>query len=79
MGAFDGEKEAMMAQMDAAAIKAEAQLKSLSQHLTVPIARWFFENYLAAGHKRLGRILVAHAKAMNGTTAKDWANADEVE
>ena len=77
MGAFDGDKEAMMAEMDHAAQKAEQELKAMSQHLTVPMARWFQKHYLVAGHKRLGRILVAHAKAMDKTGPKDWADADE--
>lgn len=70
-------KEEMMAQMDAAAIIAEQEFKAMSQHLTVPVARWWQKHYLKAGHKRLGRMMVQYAKAMNGTTSKDWADASE--
>jgi hypothetical protein len=69
----------MMAEMDKAAQEAEKELKAMSQHITVPIARWWQKNYLKAGHKRLGRIMVAHAKAMHGTTPAQWADEDKKE
>lgn len=52
----------MMEAMDAAALLADRGLRELPQAIAIPVARWFKENYLKAGHKRLGRILVAYAK-----------------
>jgi geranylgeranyl pyrophosphate synthase len=75
----EAEKSNMMAEMDKAAHEAEKELKAMSQHMTVPIARWWHKHYLKAGHKRLGRMMVAHAKAMAGTTPDQWADADEKE
>jgi len=75
----EAEKSNMMVEMDKAAQEAEKELKAMSQHMTVPIARWWQKHYLKAGHKRLGRIMVAHAKAMAGTTPARWADADEKE
>lgn len=65
-------------EMDKAAAEAEAELKLMSQHVTVPMARWWQQNYMKTGHKRLGRILVAHAKAMATTNQTDWAEDDRV-
>jgi hypothetical protein len=73
------DKSNMMAEMDKAAQEAEKELKAMSQHITVPIARWWQKHYLKAGHKRLGRIMVAHAKAMDKTDPSKWADADEKE
>jgi len=75
----EADKSLMMAEMDKAAQEAEKELKAMSQHITVPIARWWQKHYLKAGHKRLGRIMVAHAKSMNGTKPSQWADADEEE
>ena len=60
----EADKSLMMAEMDKAAQEAEKELKAMSQHITVPIARWWQKHYLKAGHKRLGRIMVAHAKSI---------------
>ncbi len=55
-----------MNDFDIAAAKAEADLDTMdlkdltAENLTV----WFAEWYKTAGHKRLGRILVARAKAL---------------
>ena len=75
----DTEKREMMANMDRAAEEAEKELKAMSQHVSVPMARWWQNHYMKAGHKRLGRVLVAHAKAMVGTKPENWADADEKE
>lgn len=69
-------KEELAKQMDAASIVAEREMKSMSQHETVPVARWFARNYRKTGYKRLGRIMVAFAKAMEKTGPSQWANAD---
>jgi len=68
--------EEMSKKMDEAAIVAERELKSMSQHETVPVARWFARNYMNAGHKRLGRVMVAFAKAMEKTGPSQWAGKD---
>lgn len=49
--------------MDAAAAKAGEDLSANITHWTATeLARWWADNYLAAGHKRLGRLLVKEAK-----------------
>lgn len=65
-------------EMDKAAQDAEAELKMMSQHVTVPMARWWLKNYMKAGHKRLGRVMVAHAKAMEKTGPSQWAEDDRI-
>ena len=62
----------MMAEMDEAARAADAQLRQMPQTVAVPLARWFKENYLKAGHKRLGRILVAYAKETANIKPEDF-------
>lgn len=64
--------------MDAAAEIAKKDFDKLPQNLTVPMARWFYKYYMKAGHKRLGRILVQHAKAMKDTTEQNWTNEKDV-
>ena len=75
--ASDEEKKEMMAAMDEAAMVAEQEFKAMSQHLTVPVARWFEKHYGKAGHKRLGRMIVQFAKAMKHTKPDQWADADK--
>jgi hypothetical protein len=72
----DDEKKEMMDAMDKAAEDAEKEFKAMSQHITVPIARWWSQHYMKAGHKRLGRMMVQYAKAMEKTNPTHWANAD---
>ena len=55
-------KEFDAASMDTAAKVADAALKALDKPAVTLISSWFKDNYLKAGHKRLGRILVATAK-----------------
>lgn len=62
----------MMAEMDEAARAADAQLRQMPQAVAVPLARWFKENYLKAGHKRLGRILVQYAKDTANVRSEDF-------
>jgi hypothetical protein len=73
----DDEKKTMMDNMDKAAAVAEQEFKAMSQHITVPMARWWLQHYSKAGHKRLGRMMVQHAKAMEKTNPTQWADADE--
>lgn len=73
------EQDEKMKAMDAAAEQAGVDLRKMSQHVTTPVARWWKDNYLKAGHKRLGRVLVAFAKAMEGSGPGQWADADEME
>lgn len=53
-----------MNDFDTAAKNAEADLDTMElEDLTgLQVATWFAENYMTAGHKRLGRILVKRAK-----------------
>jgi hypothetical protein len=59
--------EAQARQFDEAAEKALAELQ---EHIETWTARdltsWWARWYLKAGHKRLGRILVAQSKGRNG-------------
>ena len=57
-------KDEALAKMDAAAKEAEEKLKVLLENMNPEQRRgadqmivWFKDNYLAAGYKRLGRIL----------------------
>lgn len=56
-------KEQVKAEMDAAADVARDQLSELNQAAVLVVAQWVAANYMAAGYKRLGRILVAVSKA----------------
>lgn len=54
-------------EMDRAAKEAEQDLQNLAGEAVTSVAQWWLKWYLSAGHKRLGRILVAIAKgADNG-------------
>ena len=64
--------------MDAAGEAAAKELMAMDQNITVPMARWFMNHYAKAGHKRLGRALVAFAKEMKDTGPKNWATAAEL-
>jgi hypothetical protein len=57
------DKGALLAEMDAAARKAEEELATLDQATVETIAAWWLKWYLTAGHKRLGRLLVRIAKS----------------
>jgi hypothetical protein len=55
--------EAQAKQMDEAAEKAYAELKEhMSDWSARDLIKWWAEWYLKAGHKRLGRMLVAISK-----------------
>jgi len=63
--------EDLMQQMNAAAEEAQAELqKSYVQWSARDVGEWWSRWYLKAGHKRLGRILVALAKAEKEKQAK---------
>ncbi len=52
-----------MNDFDTAARNAEKQLPDdLNDLSAVELAKWFAEHFRTAGHKRLGRILVARSK-----------------
>lgn len=59
-------------EMDVAASTAEKELKELDQHVSIPMARWFEKHYMDCGHKRLGRILVSHAKETKDIKEENW-------
>ena len=57
------EKDEQMKQMDDAAAQAEAELtKNGANWSAKELISWWSRWYLKAGHKRLGRILVAVGK-----------------
>ena len=56
------DKDAVLAEMDAAAKEAEKDLATLDQTAVQTIAAWWSKWYLKAGHKRLGRIMVRLSK-----------------
>lgn len=58
--------------MDAAAGIADKELREMNQNQTVMVARWFRKHYLKAGHKRLGRALVAFAKETDTISPEDF-------
>jgi hypothetical protein len=66
------ENAEMMKEMDEAARVADVALRAMPQSVAVPMARWFRDNYLKAGHKRLGRILVAYAKETANIKPEDF-------
>ena len=56
-----------MKQMDDAAIQAEAELvKNVSAWSAKDLIAWWSRFYMKAGHKRLGRVLVAQNKKLTG-------------
>jgi hypothetical protein len=59
---LSAEKDAVLAEMDAAAEEAERDLATLDRAAVETIAAWWLKWYMKAGHKRLGRIMVKIAK-----------------
>ncbi len=53
--------------MDMAAGEAEIELSRMPDEEIAPVCLWFFRHYMKAGHKRLGRILVANGKRLSKT------------
>ncbi len=61
---MEGSKEKTLAKMDTAAKEAETKLEALLDNMdsgqkegAQKTILWFKDNYMAAGYKRLGRIL----------------------
>ncbi len=66
------------AEMDLAAELFEKELQSMPQTITVPFARLWKAHFMKAGHKRLGRIMVAHAKATDKMKDKDFTTPEDM-
>ena len=60
---MSNDKDAVLAEMDAAAKEAEKDLATLDQAAVEVVAAWWSKWYATAGHKRLGRMLVRIAKS----------------
>ncbi len=57
------DKEAKLAEMDRAAAAAKDELEAnLDQWSARDLIAWWAGRYMSAGHKRLGRVLVALSK-----------------
>jgi hypothetical protein len=65
--------EEQRVEMDLAAMEADKDLRSMAHADTVRMARWFARHYAKAGHKRLGRAIVAFAKETKDMRDKDFA------
>lgn len=65
--------------MDKAAEAFKAELDKLPQTVTVPMARLWKAHFAKAGHKRMGRMLVAIAKATEKLKDKDLTTAKDME
>ena len=65
-------------EMDQAAELFEKELQSLPQTITVPFARLWKKHFMKAGHKRLGRMMVAHAKATDKMKDKDFTTPEDM-
>lgn len=77
-GAKETEKEEKAfdpAAMDAAAKVAEKAFDKLDPKVQKEMAKFWATNYLGAGHKRLGRMLVKKAKELGLVTSKKEAKA----
>jgi len=59
------ENEELMKQMDEAAVAAEAELvQGVNSWSAKDLIAWWARSYMKAGHKRLGRVLVAQNKKL---------------
>ena len=56
------EQQALVDKMDAAAKEAEKALKDVDKEAVKAVATWMKANFVAAGYKRLCRLLVAIVK-----------------
>ena len=65
-------------QMDEAAELAMKELGKLPQTCYIPVARWFRNHFMRAGHKRLGRGLVQIAKATEKLPETQWTTPEDV-
>jgi hypothetical protein len=69
------EKDDAIIKMDEAAEKADKELRAMAHKDSIPVARWFKAHYMGAGHKRLGRVLVAFAKETETLKPENFAGA----
>lgn len=65
-------------EMDLAAALFENELQAMPQTITVPLSRLWKRHFMKAGHKRLGRIMVAHAKATDKMKDKDFTTPEDM-
>jgi hypothetical protein len=65
-------------EMDQAAELFEKELQAMPQTITIPFARMWKAHFMKAGHKRLGRIMVAHAKATDKMKDKDFTTPEDM-
>ncbi len=56
--------ETLLASMDEAAQKAKEEFDQMPEDVKKVISQWMRKWYLKAGYRRLGRIAVAYAKAL---------------
>ena len=54
----DEEKAQMMEDMDGAADEARKTLQKIDPKAVALVRAWWQDNYMKAGHKRLGRVLL---------------------
>jgi len=50
--------------MDDAALAAAKELFEMPPEQTRSVAQWWMRHYTKAGHKRLGRVMLEHAKEL---------------
>ena len=65
-------------EMDMAAELFEKELQALPQTITIPMARLIKAHFMRSGYKRIGRILVAHAKATDKMKEKDFTTPEDM-
>lgn len=65
-------KEQLMKEMDEAGAAADVELRAMPHKDSIPVARWFAAHYMKAGHKRLGRAIVAFAKETKDLTPAQY-------
>lgn len=66
-------------QMDDAAELFKQEMDKLPQTISVPFARLWRKHFMRAGHKRLGRVMVALAKATDKMKDKDFTTPEDME
>jgi|UniRef100_A0A7C4TGU6 hypothetical protein len=59
-----GANETLFASMDEAAQQAKAEFDQMPEDVKKTFSIWMRKWYLKAGYRRLGRIVVAYAKAL---------------
>ena len=71
------EQQAIVDKMDAAAVVAGKAMKKLDAKAVKVVAEWMAANFVAAGYKRLCRLLVATVKATPPAKAEEKAEEKE--